>query len=89
MFDELQHPGGVRSRINKTCLVQDPVTVIVEGKETELSLEDAKLLLSGLQEAVARVESSVTALMGNGLNYNVAIIAKSGSGMSFPRSRLG
>ena len=86
---EQQHAGGVKSRIHDTCLVSDPVTIEIEGKATELSLVDAKLLLIGLQSAVAHVELSEASLKGDGLLSHLAIIGKSGSGMSFLRSKLG
>ncbi len=89
MLNEQQHAGCVKSRTHATCLVQDPVSLVIEGKEAELSLADAKLLLTGLQEAIARVEASEAALKGDGANYNLAVIGKSGSGMSWPRSKLG
>lgn len=86
---EQQHAGGVKSRIHDTCLVQNPVTIVIEGKVTELSLVDAKMLLIGLQTAVAHVELSEASLKGGGLLSNLAIIGKTGLGMSFPRSKLG
>lgn len=90
MLNEQIHAGGVKSRTHETCLVQDPVRVVIEGKATDLSLVDAKLLLAGLGEAVARVEPSEAKLMGDGLNYNIAVIGKARAGMSrFPLSLLG
>jgi hypothetical protein len=84
-----KHPGSVKSRIHDTCLVAEPVTIAIEGRITELSLRDAKLLLTGLLEAVARVEQAKTKLIGDGFNYNVAVIAKPGAGMSLRRTKLG
>lgn len=89
ILDEQQHPGGVKSRTHQTCLVVEPVVVMVEGKETELSLSDAMLLRAGLTVAIERVEQSENVLKGNGNNYHCACIAKSGTGQSFPRSKLG
>lgn len=83
------HQGGVKSCIHDNCLVDEPIEVTLEDKATGLSLGDAKILLSGLTEAVARVERNETMLKGNGLTYNLAVISISGIGMSRHRSKLG
>jgi hypothetical protein len=85
---EQEHTGFVKSRTHDNCFVAEPVVVVIEGQEIELSLHDAKWLLSGLQEAVTHVEESETRLKGDG-NYNLAVIGKTGSGMSIPRTKLG
>ncbi|NMM29313.1 MAG: hypothetical protein HHJ12_19060 [Glaciimonas sp.] len=54
-----------------------------------MSLADAVALYHGLGESIKRVVESEKALKGDGTYYNLAVIAKSGSGMSFPRSKLG
>lgn len=89
MHNEQQHIGAVKSRTNESCLVAEPIVVIIERKETELSLADAVALRNGLDAAIARVSASEKLLKGDGENWNLAVIAKSGSGMSFPRSKLG
>lgn len=89
MIDEHEHAGAVRSRIHSTCLVAEPVVVMLDGQETELAVQDAVALRDGLSAAIGRVQESQAKLMGDGSNYNVAVLAKSGTGMSFPRSKLG
>jgi hypothetical protein len=89
MYNEQQHAGAVKSRTHESCLVAEPVVVTIEGKDIELSLADAVALHSGLGEAVKRVSEAEKALRGDGISYNLAILAKSGAGMSFPRSKLG
>lgn len=89
MFNEQKHLGGVTSRTHETCLVGEPVVVKIDGHEVELSLSDAFQLCAGLAGAIERVKQSECKLMGDGSSYNVAVIAKSGSGMSMPRSKLG
>jgi hypothetical protein len=89
MFDEQEHRGAVKSRTHPACLVAEPIVVILDGLETELALEDAEALRDGLTAAVARVKESQSKLLGDGTNYNVVVLAKAGSGMSVPRSRLG
>ena len=88
-LSEQQHGAAVTSRTHETCLVSEPIAVTLDGQATSLSLDDAKGLLTGLQAAVARVEQSESALKGDDLSYNLAIIGPSRSGMSFPRSKLG
>lgn len=89
MIAETLHNVGVRSRTHKTCFVQEPVTVTIGGISTELSLDDAQTLLTGLQEAIERVSQNEKRLMGDGSDYHVAIIGSTSNGMSIPRSRLG
>lgn len=89
MFKEQKHLGGVTSRTHETCLVAEPVVVKIDGHEVELSLNDAYQLCAGLAGAVERVRQSERRFMGDGTSYNVAILAKPGSGMSMPRSKLG
>lgn len=89
MYNEQQHAGAVKSRTHESCLVGEPVVLAIEGKDTELSLADAVALYMGLGESIKRVIESEKALKGDGTNYNLAVLAKSGSGMSFPCSKLG
>jgi hypothetical protein len=85
-----EHSGCVLSRTHDTCLVAEPVAIVIEGQEIEISLRDAKLLMSGLQKAVARVEESESSLKGDGVSYSLAVIGKAGAGMScFPITKLG
>lgn len=89
MFDEQEHDGAVKSRIHATCLVAEPVVVILDGKETELATQNAVALRDGLAAAIARVQQSEANLRDDGTNYNVAVLAKAGAGMSlFERSKL-
>lgn len=85
---EQNHTGSVRSRTHDNCLVAEPVSVVIEGQEVALSLSDAKWLLSGLQEAVTRIEDSEKRLKGDG-NYNLAVIGKASGGMFILRTKLG
>lgn len=90
MFNEQKHLGGVTSRITETCLVAEPVVVKIDGHEVELSLSDACFLCIGLAGAIERVQQSERKLTGDGGSaYNVAVIGKTGSGMSMSRSKLG
>lgn len=89
MHNTKNHPGSVTSRVNETCLVQEPISVKIDGKVTDLSLEDSMLLLAGLTEAIERVGQTEKKLKGDGTNYNLLTLAKPGSGMSFLQSRLG
>lgn len=89
MYNEKQHDGAVKSHTHESCLVAEPIIVTIEGKDIELSLADAVALHSGLGDAVKRVSTAEQALKGDGISYNLAIIAKSGAGMSLPRSKLG
>lgn len=88
-LNEQEHKGCVKSRIHDTCLVQEPVEVTIEGKATSLSLRDAKQLLAGLAEAVARVEAFEANLVSDDGLRHVFIIAPTRSGMSLPRTKLG
>ncbi len=88
-LNEQRHSGDVISHTHPTCLVSEPVTVVLEGNATALALWDAKALLKGLAEAVARVEESEKALLGDGDHYNVCVIGDARSGMSLPRTKLG
>lgn len=88
-LNEMAHDGGVTSRIHSACLVAEPVALVIEGKATRLSLVDAKRLAAGLSEAIERIERAERHLKGEGLLYNLAVIGTTGSGMSFPRSKLG
>lgn len=83
------HNRGVMSRTHKTCLVIDPITIILDGHRTELSLKDAAELLKGLQAAVVKVGANSKHLFGDCTNYNVVGIGKVGGGMSCDRSKLG
>lgn len=83
-----EHKGGVKSLTHNTGLVQEPVEVTIEGKTTSLSLMDARALLSGLTDAVARAEQSENSLMGEAGRGHVFIIGPTRSGMSLPRTKL-
>lgn len=89
MFNEVQHAGSVKSRINGACLVAEPVVLAIEGKEIDLSLADAVALYHGLGEAIKRIMDSENALRAGDPTSNLAVLAKSSSGMGFPRSKLG
>jgi hypothetical protein len=89
MVNEVQHSGAVVSRTHESCLVAEPVALSIEGKETELSLADAIALYQGLGEAIKRVIDNEKSLRAGELTVNLAVLAKSGTGMSFPRSKLG
>lgn len=89
MLNELQHPGAVKSRTHENCLVAESIVVVIDGKTTEISLADALALHTGLGEAIDRVSKAEATLRGDGDNYHLAVIGKSGSGMSFPRTKLG
>lgn len=89
-LDEEQHRGAVTSRTHPTGLVQEPITVQIEGQATELCLEDAIALHAGLAEAIARVRlahDEVAARMGE--RGHCFVIGKTGNGMSLPRCKLG
>lgn len=88
-INEQEHTGSVKSRIHDTCLVAEPVTIAIEGKVIELSLRDAKALLSGLQDAVARVEQAAAELVVDGLNCHATILGATSGGTSRPRTKLG
>lgn len=88
-LNKQEHRGGVTSRTHDTCLVQEPVEVTIEGRLTSLSLMDARQLLAGLSDAVARVEQSEKRLMGESGLGHVCMIGPTRSGMSLPRSKLG
>lgn len=88
-LNEQEHQGCVKSSIHHSCLVAEAVEVSIEGKSTGLSLMDAQRLLAGLAEAVARVEENEKKLLGSDGLSNVAILAPTRSGMSFPRTKLG
>lgn len=84
------HSGGVSSNIHNSLLVQDSVSVRIEGKESKLSLEDSIALHAGLADAIARVSRSEFALRGSGLTRHTAVLDTTGSGVSgFAQSRLG
>ncbi len=87
-IDEKEHPGCVKSRTHETFLVGEPVVVVIDGRETELSLQDAKWLLCGLQEAIARVEESESKLKADS-NGHLVVIGKTRSGMSVLSTKLG
>lgn len=89
MIQEMTHAGNVISRTHATCLVADPIVFLIDGRKIELSLSDATILQQGLSEAVDRVSSSDRKLKGDDANYNLLILAKGCSGMSFPTTRLG
>lgn len=89
MVNEEQHAGAVKSRIHGSCLIAEPVVLAIDGNETELSLADAVLLYQGLGAAIERVVEGEKALRAGDLAVNLAVLAKPGSGMSFPRSKLG
>ena len=84
-----EHLGSVRSLTHATCVVAEPIVVVIEGQVTELSLPDARRLRDGLSAAIDHVQASEKRIVGDGDTYNCACIAKSGSGMSMPRSKLG
>lgn len=89
MYNEKQHTGGVNSRIHESCLVAEPISVVIDGKVTDLSLADTIALRQGLDDAIERVNASEKALKGDRNDYHLPIIAKPGKGMSLPRSKLG
>ncbi len=88
-LDEQQHAGGVTSHLDATCLVAEPITVVIDGNVTSLSVEDATRLATGLADAIARVVQHENALKGDGVSYNLAVIGSTRAGMSFLRSKLG
>lgn len=88
-LNEQEHQGCVKSRIHDNCLVAEAVEVTIDGKATSLSVMDAKRLLAGLMEAVARVEENEKRLVGSNGLYNACILAPTRSGMSMPRTKLG
>lgn len=73
-LDEQQHKGAVTSRIHETCLVIDPMVIIIDGTVTELSVLDAEALRDGLAAAIARVRQSETALKGDGSSWSLATL---------------
>jgi len=88
-FKTTEHDGGVMSRTSDFALVQEPVVVTIDGVDVELTLDDAKDLLSGLQAAVANVEASEASVakLSNGHTF---VLGKTRHGMSLVvPSRLG
>ncbi|MES2877514.1 MAG: hypothetical protein V4713_03760 [Pseudomonadota bacterium] len=51
-FNEQQHPGAVKSRTHSTCLMGEPVTVMLNGLSTDLTIADALALKEGLVVAI-------------------------------------
>lgn len=88
-FNELQHAGGVNSRTHESCLVAEPVALVIDGRETTLSLADAVVLYYGLGEAIKTVSENNKKLQGEDLTRHLSIIGKTRSGSSFLSSKLG
>jgi hypothetical protein len=84
-----RHNKGVVSHIHESMLIEEPISIILEGSTKDLSLEDAEDLLDGLQAAIEIVRNNQSKLFGDGVNYNLAIIGNTRTGMSYPRSKLG
>lgn len=80
-FQTTEHAGGVMSRTADHAIVQEPVVVTIEGTEVELTLDDAKDLLSGLQSAVAAVETSEAGVATRS-NGHTLVLGKTQYGMS-------
>ncbi|HEY8096994.1 MAG TPA: hypothetical protein VIE65_13005 [Methylobacter sp.] len=90
MCDEKLHAGAVKSRIHETCMVAEPIVMTIEGKDIQLSLQDALALNQGLTAAIERATEHEEALIGDRTNYNIACIGNARSGMSlFRQSKLG
>jgi hypothetical protein len=86
------HSGGVISKthISPTTYFRYPVIITMQGKETELDLEDAELLLRGLQEAVEEGKKSREMPgLDKSSCYHACVIGSSAEGMSYRRSKLG
>lgn len=81
-FKTTEHGGGVMSRTLDFALVQKPVVVTIEGTDVELTLDDAKDLLSGLQAAVPTVEASEASVAKNN-NGHTFVLGKPRHGMPF------
>jgi hypothetical protein len=88
-FDTQQHPGAVKSRTHSISLVEEPITVMLNGLATDLTMADALALKEGLAVAIERVQVAESLLKGDGGTYNLCVLAPTRSGMSMPRSKLG
>ncbi len=82
MFETFEHTGGVVSHTAAHAIVQEPVVVNIEGRETELTLDDAKDLLEGLKAAVATVDGAESRIKMNN-NGHTLVLGKTCYGMSF------
>lgn len=79
-MNEQTWSAGVKTRTVDGALVMYPVVVSIEGKETELSLADAKRLLAGLATAV-EVASAAEAFARS--REHVLMYGPTRTGMSF------
>ena len=80
-----QHAGHVASRVDQKCLIQDPITIVIEGVATNLSLQDAETLQEGLADAIDRIKQNDLSLRVNDSLLSHSIIIG-----TFPHlSRLG
>lgn len=87
MYDQQIFSGGVVARTVRHCIVQQPVVVRLDGIETELSLADAKQLLSGLESAVAAVEAAEQPILA-GESGHIMVMGSTMYAMSPPPSKL-
>ena len=58
MLDTREYTGGVTSSSAVGALVAEPISITIEQVETCLSLDDARDLANGLQQAIAAVEEA-------------------------------
>lgn len=72
--------AGVKTRTVEGAMVMYPVVVNIEGKETELSLADAKRLLAGLAFAVEVASAAEAAARSK---EHAFIYGPTRAGMSF------
>jgi len=84
---EETHNGGVVSRIAPNAFVEEPITIIIEGKSTALMLEDARSLVDGLLAAIQTVEEHQSEVKRQEHSF---CIGKTKNGMSLiVKSKLG
>lgn len=87
MYDQETFEGGVQARTVAGGIVQQPVTVTLDGVTTELTLADAQKLREGMVAAVAAVEAAERAVLADGIGHHFTI-GKTMYGMSAAPSKL-
>ncbi len=87
MYTTKTFEGGTKARTIEGGVVQHPVTMTIDGVEIELTLEDAKKLKQGLNQAIAYAVQAEEAALGDGTKH-CFVIGPTRYGMSPVSSKL-